>query len=86
MEEDIAGIDRNLPATARRIDDILGDGIASGMSTKALNDFNPLGDRSAQVGRSLNEIALIEIVGTHAAAQELLHERLHHRQTVVHTT
>ena len=36
------------------------------------------------MSRSLDQIALVEVIGPHAAAQELLHQRGHHRQGIIH--
>ena len=59
MEEDIVGIDRHLAATSRRINDELGNGVACRVAPESIDDFDPLTNRSSQMRRSLNQVALI---------------------------
>ena len=47
--EDVAGIDRHLAAAAGGVDDVLWDGVTSGVTAQPFNDLDPFRDRSAQV-------------------------------------
>lgn len=84
VKENVTGIHRHLPAATRRIDHELRNGISGGVAAQSLDDLDSPGDRGPEVGRSLDEIALVEVVGADAAAEQLLDERLHHREGIVH--
>ena len=77
LRHHVVRVERNLAAPARAIDDELRDGVAAGVAAQVLDNFEPLAHRSAEVRRTLDEVALVEIVGPNAAAEQLLHEHLH---------
>ena len=61
--EEIVRVQGHLAAATRGIDDKLRNGIPGGVTAQALDDLNPGGHRGAQVGRALDEVALVEVVG-----------------------
>src|SRR5206468_10870517 len=80
----VTGIDRHLAPAAGRIDDELRHGITGGVATQAFNDLNAFCDRSTQMRRTVDQVALINVVRTHAAHEKFVHKRLHGFQIVVH--
>ena len=83
MEDDIAGADGNFAAAAGCVYDILRHGVAGSVSAQGFHDLKSLGDGGAQVGRPLDEIALIKVIRTNAAAEELVDKGTHGVRVVV---
>src|SRR4026207_1573489 len=65
--KNVAGIDRHFASASRRIDDELRHGITGGVTTQAFNDLNAFRDRSTQMRRTVDEVALINVIRTHPA-------------------
>ena len=76
MFDDILRVEGDLSAASGAVDDELWDGIPGSVTAEALDDLDAFGHASAEVGGALDEIALIEIVGTNTAHEELLDEFL----------
>src|SRR5215471_11234792 len=70
----VAGINWHLAATAGSVDHILRHAISRGVPSQAFDDLNPLGNRGAQMRGAVDEVALIDVVGSYAAHQQLVHE------------
>ena len=81
----VVRIEGNLPASAGRIDHELGDGITGGMTAQSLYDFETSLNRGAEMGRSFDEITLVQVVGFHPAQEELVNQRPLDLHTVVHS-
>jgi hypothetical protein len=81
--EDVFGADGDFAAAAGCIDDVLGDGVAGGMAAEFIHDLEALSDAGAEVGGAGDQIALIDVVGSHAAHEEFLDEGLHDVRIVV---
>ena len=64
---DVVGVDGDFSASARSVDNILGDGVARCVSAESLNDGNSFFDACAKVGGAFDEIALVEVVGADPA-------------------
>ena len=75
--ENVTGVNGHLATATWCIDDVLGNGITGGMSTEAFDNLNALGDTRSEVRRPLDQIALIEIIGTNSAKQKLMNEFAH---------
>ena len=69
---DIIRVDRNFSTPSGRINDELGDGIATGMAAQGANQLNALARVGPQVSAAGNEIALIEVVGAYAHHQQAM--------------
>src|SRR5947207_4125054 len=82
--KNITGIDRHLAAPAGRVDHELRHSVTGGVAAQAFNDFDALRDRSTQMRRAVDQIALINVVWTHATHEEFVHKCLHSLQVVVH--
>jgi hypothetical protein len=78
-------VDWNLATTTGRIDDVLGHGIPGCVAAESLDDFDPLCNGCSQMRRTVNEIALVDVIRTDPAHDELVHKDLHHRQVIVHS-
>ena len=65
-------IDGDFSTAAGAVNDELGDGVAGGVTAEAFDDLDTLGHAGAKVGGALDEVALVEVVGTNAAHEELL--------------
>lgn len=74
LSHNIIRVYRNFSAASGAINDELRDGVAGGVTTQALNDFNSIGNRSSQVRRAIDGIALVEIIWAHTAHQEFVDE------------
>lgn len=74
--DDVLRIDGDFSAAAGGIDNILRDGVATGVPAQAFDDFDSLRDRRSEVGRALDEVALVEVVGSNATHQEFVNEFL----------
>src|SRR6185437_4182789 len=81
--DDVIGQQRNLAAAAGRIDDKLRHGVAGGVAAQPPNDFEALLDRGAEVLRTGNRVALIEVIGFYPRLEQPLHQRLHHLDRIV---
>ena len=46
---------------------ILGDGVAGGVAAQSFDDLDALADGAREVGGAVDEVALVEVVGAHAA-------------------
>src|SRR5438552_9420257 len=82
--KNVTGIDRHLAAAAGRVDHELRHSVTAGMAAQAFDDFDTLRDRRTQMRRAVNQVALINVVWTHATHEEFVHKRLHSFQIVVH--
>jgi len=72
--DDVVGVDGYFSATARAVDDKLGDGVASGVATEAFDDFDSFVDAGAEVGGSFDEVTLVEVIRSDPADEEFVHE------------
>ena len=76
MFDDVLRVDGDFSTAAGAVDDELGDGVAGGVTTEALNDLDAFGHAGAEVRGALDEIALIEVVWANAAHEEFLDQFL----------
>lgn len=74
MFDEVLGVDGDFSAAAGGIDDVLGDGVAAGVAAEAFDDIDSFGNSGAEVGGSLDEVALVEVVGADAAHEEFVDE------------
>ncbi len=74
--DDVLRVDGDFATTAGAVYNELGDGVAGGVTAKALDDLDAFGDAGAEVGCALNEVALVEVVWANAAHEEFLDEFL----------
>ena len=79
---DVIGIERNLAAPSRSIDDVLGNGIAAGEPPHAGNEAKPILNAGAKMPRTGGKVALIEVIGAHPTLQQPVAE-LHLRGNIV---
>ena len=56
------------------------------MSAQILDNLDTLAHRGAEMLETHAQVALVDIIRTHAVAHQLVHQFLHHMHTVVHTT
>lgn len=70
---DVVRIDRYFPAAAGAIDNELRDGVSGGMTAEFFDDVHAFGYGCAEVRRTGDEIALIEIVRADAGHQKFMH-------------
>ena len=68
----VVGHDGDLPAAARRVDDVLRYRVAGGVAAKALHDLQALADRRPEMTRTLHEVALVDVVRPDPDLHELL--------------
>jgi hypothetical protein len=54
------------------------------VAAELLDDLDAVADAGTQMGRALDQIALIEVIRPHAAHEQLVHEALHDVGIVVH--
>lgn len=76
MFDDVLRVDGDFSAATGAVDDELGDGVAGGVTAEAFDDLDAFGHAGAEVGGALDEVALVEVVGTNATHEELLDEFL----------
>src|SRR5207253_4303488 len=69
--EDIFRVDGHLAAATRSIDDILRHGVTGGVAAQLFHDLETFPDAGAQVSRTRNKIALVDVVRFHPAHEEL---------------
>ena len=62
VRDEVVRHDRDLPAAAGRIHDVLGDGVAGGVAAEPLHDLETLADRRPEVPGALDEVALVDVV------------------------
>ena len=74
LADDVVGRDRDLATAAGRVDDVGRHGIAAGVAAQALHDLDALGDRRAHVARTLDQVALVEVVRPHANLHQIVHQ------------
>ncbi len=74
LADHVVGHDRNLAAAARRVDDVLGHGVARGVAAQPLDDLDALADRRPQMAGAFHQVALVEVVGAHANLDQVVHQ------------
>jgi len=79
----VVRIDGDFASSPRAIDDVLGNGIAGGVTPQAFDDADTFVDTGSQVRGAFDQIALIEVVGFDAAHEQFVHEVLLHFHAVV---
>lgn len=72
--DEVVGVEWDFSAAAGAVDDELRDGVAGGVAAEAFDDGDAFGDGGAEVGRAVDEVALIEVVRPDAAHEELVDE------------
>ena len=72
--EDVLWEEGDFSAAAREIDDVLGDTETAEATAQGFHDLDTARDGCAEVFDALDEIALVEVVGFDASAQELTGE------------
>src|SRR5665811_1353812 len=75
IADEVVRHDRDLAAATGRIDDEGRDRVARGMAAEALHDLEALADRRSEVARSLDEVALVQVVRPDPVLDESMHER-----------
>ena len=66
------------------VDDKLRDGVTGSVTAQTFDDLDAFRDRSAEVRRTVDQVALVNVVGTHPAHEQFVHERFHRLEIVVH--
>src|SRR5207247_8340671 len=82
--QDVVRIDRHFAAAARGVDDVLGDGVARGVTAQAFHNLQALPHAGAQVGGTGDEVALVEVVWLDSAHEKLVQQGAHHDPVIVH--
>ena len=72
MFDDVLRVDGDFSTAAGAVHNELGDGVAGGVTTEALNDLDAFGHAGAEVGGAFDEVALVEVVRANAAHEEFL--------------
>ena len=80
----VVGRHGDLAAAAGGVDDVLVHGVAGGVAAQPLHDLDALGNRGAEVPGALHQVALVEVVGSHADAHQVLHQLALDVDVVVH--
>jgi hypothetical protein len=83
MIQNVARVDWNFTAASWGIDDELRNGVTSSVTPKTFDDFDPFGDRGPKMSRSVNKIALINVIRADTAHDQLVYQSPHHGQVVV---
>src|SRR6516165_11064361 len=65
MIQNIPGVNRNFASAPGRINDELWYGVACRVPAQAFDDFDSFRNGSAKVRRTVNQIALVDVVGPH---------------------
>jgi hypothetical protein len=86
LGNNVVGIERNFPTATRSIENVLGKGVSSGVTTQSFDEIEPGLFRSAKVGRALDEIALIEVVGLDVAHEKFVQESRVNGEAVINAT
>ena len=72
FRDNVIGIKRDFSSSPWSIENVLGESVASGVTTQVFDEIEPSLHRSAEVRGAFDEIALIEVVGLYSAHQELV--------------
>ena len=83
MIQNVARVDWNFTTASWGIDDELRNGVTSSVTSKTFDDFDPFGDRGPKMSRSVNKIALINVIRADTAHDQLVYQSPHHGQVVV---
>ena len=62
VRNEVVRHDRDLPAAAGGIDDVLGHGVPGRVAAQALDDLEALADRRPEVSGALDQVALVQVV------------------------
>ncbi len=68
----VIGHHGDLAAAPRSIHYKSGNGVPGGVSPQTFNDLNTLGNRRAEVTRAFDQVALVQVVWSHADAHQFM--------------
>src|SRR5580704_3078294 len=85
MIKDVSRVDRNFAAAPWCIDDELRHRVTGRVPAQTFDNLDPFGHRSSEVSRSMDQIALIDVIWADAAHDELMNQRSHHSQIIIYT-
>ncbi len=84
LTDEIVGHDGYFAAAAWRINHVGRNRKTCRMTAQRFHDFDALRHRGAEVSRALDQITLIQIVGTHAITQQFMAQTLDDVRAIVH--
>ena len=83
LGDDVLGHNGGLAAAARGVHHEGGHAEAGGVAAQSLDDLDALADGGAEVLQAHGQVALIDVVGTHADADQLVDQLLHGVDAVI---
>ena len=83
LGDDVLGHNGGLAAAARGVHHEGGHAEAGGVAAQSLDDLDALADGSTEVLQAHGQVALIDVVGTHADANQLVDQLLHGVDAVI---
>ncbi len=83
VAEQVVGHDRDLAAAARGVDHVCRHRVAAGVATQALHDLHALADGRPEMARTLDQVALVDVVRPNPNLRQPVDQRPHDVDAVV---
>ena len=79
----VIGHDGDLATPAGSVDHVGGHGITGSVAAQTFHDLDALGNRGAEVTGTVHQVTLVDVVGAHADAHQVLHQLAHDVDVIV---